>query len=446
MNRTPWTDASIRKIVLRAFAATAILATGPAAFCEEAITAVRFWSQGDVTRIAIEATGQFEFHFDRLTNPERIFFDLPATHPKLSNKYVNVIPVGDRLVRQIRVAETQKGVTRIVLDLETAVVMSTSKLENPDRLMIELRTPGSTAPATAVEEPAPAPPPVRVVEQPAPLPPQPVRTFNPPPSRPVERVEPRKPVQPSIDPPAAETTSMPSSHSDPLSYVRTTVPGKRPSRTPAAPVVSEPAPPVVEPSVSASPDKVALPAKRSAREDSMIRALGLKVNRIVIDAGHGGHDVGSVGPEGSYEKDLTLDIAKRVGALIEQNMGSEVIYTRPDDTFIPLERRTAIANNSKGDLFLSIHANSSTIRTAAGVETYYLNFTTSKTALEVAARENASSEKSVFELQDLLHKIALKEKVDESREFATRIQNSLNGVTLKGVAHQQNRGVRRRLS
>jgi N-acetylmuramoyl-L-alanine amidase len=103
----------------------------------------------------------------------------------------------------------------------------------------------------------------------------------------------------------------------------------------------------------------------------------------------------------------------------------------------------AIANNNRGDLFLSIHANSSTLHTAAGVETYYLNFTTSKTALEVAARENASSEKTIFELQDLLHKIALKDKVDESREFASRIQNSLNGMAAKGVARQRDRGIRK---
>jgi N-acetylmuramoyl-L-alanine amidase len=175
----------------------------------------------------------------------------------------------------------------------------------------------------------------------------------------------------------------------------------------------------------------------------MIRALGLKVNRIVIDAGHGGHDTGSIGPGGLYEKDLVLDVARRVGALIEQNLGSEVVYTRPDDTFIPLERRTAIANNSHGDLFLSIHANSSTLPTAAGVETYYLNFTTSKTALEVAARENATSEKTVFELQDLLHKIALKDKVDESREFASRIQNSMNTMASKSAARQRDRGIRK---
>lgn len=175
----------------------------------------------------------------------------------------------------------------------------------------------------------------------------------------------------------------------------------------------------------------------------MIRVLGLKVGRIVLDPGHGGHDNGTTGPEGLHEKDLVLDIAKRLGALIEERMNSEVIYTRTDDTFVPLEERTEIANKAKADLFLSIHANSSPLRSANGVETYYLNFTTSRAALDLAARENAGSQKSVFELQDLLEKIALKDKVDESREFASRIQSALYASSAKTDVRARDRGVRK---
>jgi len=163
----------------------------------------------------------------------------------------------------------------------------------------------------------------------------------------------------------------------------------------------------------------------------------------VIDPGHGGHDVGTRGPSSLYEKDVVLDVAKRLGALLETRLESEVIYTRSDDTYVPLEERTRIANDRKADLFLSIHANSSPYRTAAGVETYYLNFTTSKAALDVAARENASSERSVFDLRDILQKIALKDKIDESREFATRLQNSLFGVSSKGNPGAKNRGIKK---
>ncbi len=175
----------------------------------------------------------------------------------------------------------------------------------------------------------------------------------------------------------------------------------------------------------------------------MIRVLGLKIGRIVLDPGHGGHDTGTIGPKGLREKDLVLDIAQRLGALLQDRLGAEVIYTRSDDTFIPLERRTEIANEAKADLFLSIHANSSPIRSIAGVETYYLNFTTSRTALEVAARENAGSQKTVYELQDLLEKIALKDKVEESREFATRVQNALFAMSSKTDSRARDRGIKK---
>jgi N-acetylmuramoyl-L-alanine amidase len=125
------------------------------------------------------------------------------------------------------------------------------------------------------------------------------------------------------------------------------------------------------------------------------------------------------------EKDLVLDVARRLGRLLQARLGAEVIYTRDDDSFVPLETRTAIANQQQADLFISIHANSSADRRARGVETYYLNFTSSADALEVAARENAVSEKSIHELQDLVKKIALRDKIEESREFATNVQTSL---------------------
>ena len=168
----------------------------------------------------------------------------------------------------------------------------------------------------------------------------------------------------------------------------------------------------------------------------MARVLGLKIGRIVLDAGHGGHDTGTAGPGGLYEKDLVLDVTKRLGALIETRMGAEVVYTRSDDTFVGLENRTQIANEHKADLFLSIHANSSPVSVSSGVETYYLNFTSSKSAMEVAARENASSQKTVYELKDLLQKIALQDKIEESREFAARVQQGLYTASVR--RQQQN--------
>jgi N-acetylmuramoyl-L-alanine amidase len=175
----------------------------------------------------------------------------------------------------------------------------------------------------------------------------------------------------------------------------------------------------------------------------LTRALGLKIGKIVIDAGHGWHDTGTIGPNGLLEKDVVLDVSKRLGRLLESRLGAEVIYTRQDDTFIPLETRTAIANRERADLFISIHANSSRDSDARGVETYYLNFTSSPEALEVAARENAVSEKSIHELQDLVKKIALKDKIDESREFAGDVQQSLYGGLALENAGIRNRGIKK---
>jgi len=168
------------------------------------------------------------------------------------------------------------------------------------------------------------------------------------------------------------------------------------------------------------------------------------VNRMVIDPGHGRHDTGTIGPTGLMEKDLCLDVSLRLGKLIQQRLpAAEVVFTREDDTFIPLERRTEIANDAKADLFVSVHANSSQDRSARGIETYYLNLTGSSDAMEVASRENALSENSVHNLQDIVKKIARNEKIEESRDLATIIQDSLSKRMDNINRGERNRGVRK---
>jgi N-acetylmuramoyl-L-alanine amidase len=171
--------------------------------------------------------------------------------------------------------------------------------------------------------------------------------------------------------------------------------------------------------------------------------LGLKIGRIVIDPGHGGHDTGTIGPHGLREKDLVLDVGLRLKALLERKADADVVMTRHDDTFIPLEERTAIANQKAADLFISIHANASRDSSARGIETYYLNFTSDPHALEVAARENASSTESVHELQGLVKKIVLTEKITESRDLAADVQRSVYTTLMKAGAREDNRGVKR---
>jgi len=438
-----------------AFALMAWLAIMPAEELPEQthhVTGVRFWTLGDVTRIAIETDGDFRFRTNHLENPDRLFFDLIGTKPTMSEqKGTTTIPVMDHLVRQIRVAENQHNVTRVVLDMASDAEISTSRLDNPDRLIIELRSSigasaKSTAPKLPVDGeavvPKPDPPKIELTAAKTPLP---LRTFNPP--APTARAD-KYAMQPatlSQPPLIVESQSTSPSLAASITPRIMTLPPR-----PAPPVMAKPAATLASntlPAPSTFPTAASepgLPAKRNATGDrSMIRVLGLKVGRIVLDPGHGGHDTGTTGPEGLKEKDLVLDVAKRLGALIESRLGSEVIYTRTDDTFIPLERRTEIANEAKADLFLSIHANSSPLVSAAGVETYYLNFTTSKQALEVAARENSGSQKTVFELQDLLEKIALKDKVEESREFASRIQSAVFAVTAKSDSHARDRGIKK---
>ncbi|HEY6343724.1 MAG TPA: N-acetylmuramoyl-L-alanine amidase [Bryobacteraceae bacterium] len=400
---------------------------------------VRFWSLGDVTRVAIELSADFKYRQDRLPDPDRIFFDIPA-RPETTDRKILTIPVGDSLLKQIRVAETQPGMTRVVLDVEAhdpPVQFTASQLSSPSRLIVELRLKG-TPPRLEVprveEKKVSAEVPVQV---PAEVPAQvevksPPRRFIPPAAEAAIT-----PAPPLLAPPA--TPAAPAPARGPLTavplasvIVRPNLPG------PPGTIVAD-----VKPKVSVPADSQALPAKRNANgEESLTRVLGLKLGRVVIDPGHGGHDEGTRGPTGLSEKEVVLDIAKRLGVLLEQRLGTEVVYTREDDTFIALEERTRIANEHKADLFLSIHANSSPVRSVSGVESYYLNFTTSRTALEVAARENANAQSSIFDLQQVLQKIAVKDKIDESREFAGRIQTALFAASAKGNAAVKNRGIK----
>jgi N-acetylmuramoyl-L-alanine amidase len=198
---------------------------------------------------------------------------------------------------------------------------------------------------------------------------------------------------------------------------------------------------VASAAVSAAPAQAALPTADG--ETSLMRTLGLKIGRIVIDAGHGGHDSGTLGVGGIEEKDVVLDVALRLGKLLHDRLGAEIVYTRADDTFIPLETRTAIANKAQADLFISVHANSSPDESARGVEVYYLNFTSDPEAMRVASRENAVSTQSVHELSDLVKKIALKDKIEESKELASDVDASLYAGLRKGNEGLKDRGVKK---
>ena len=366
------------------------------------VTTVRHWSLAQVTRVAVEISGEFQFRTDRLHNPERVYFDILNSRPRIESRKVYSEALEDRLVKRIRLAETVPGVTRVVLDLADGVEVSSSQLANPYRLAIEVRSAAAPSPA--------------------------------------------KPELPTAGKPAAAPATSEQATTEPSRFPAfagwqakaPTAQGDAPANPPAETAVKaesgSPAP--------ASPEAVKAAKRTSSGERSLVRALGLKLSRVVIDPGHGGHDQGTEGPHGMLEKDLVLDVSKRLGALIEERLGAEVIYTRSDDTFIPLEGRTALANEKKADLFLSVHANSSSIPHIAGVETYYLSVSGSKDALDVASRENAASQQSIFELTDLIQKIARHDKAQESKEFAGRIQAALYAFSERNVPGSKNRGVK----
>lgn len=378
------------------------------------LRSIRTWSSAEATRVVVELSRETKWKYGRLSNPERLFIDFPDTLARLGPKPTYAAEVGDSRARRVRAAMKDPRTTRLVLDLAGDVEFELSHLTNPERLVIELRTRGAkaapAASATAAPHPA-APPPAgaaggnAVAATPKPLAKE---------SRNRETAAPvastGQPVTPDARPTGGKAPEA--------------APAATPPRSPAAPA---PAKTGAAEQTANSSEGVALQPARPMRsgERSMTRALGLRIGKVVLDPGHGGHDEGTRGPTGLLEKELVLDVAQRLGALIEERLGSEVVYTRKTDEFVGLEERTAIANEQRADLLLSIHANSSPVKRVSGAEVFFLNFTNSKEALDLAARENAGHNKSIFELRELLQKIALSDKLDESREFARFVQREL---------------------
>jgi N-acetylmuramoyl-L-alanine amidase len=175
---------------------------------------------------------------------------------------------------------------------------------------------------------------------------------------------------------------------------------------------------------------------------TLARQLGLTVRRIVIDPGHGGEATGCYLGEGIQEKDIVLDLAKRLAAKIEKEIGCEVLLTRDKDVFLPLDERTAFANVNKADLFISLHVNAHKESSVYGIETYFLNMATDESAVMVAARENATSRKNISDLQSILHDLMLNTKISESSKFAYKVQNAIMRNVEKNYMDNKSLGVK----
>ena len=420
------------------------------------VTGIRHWSTPDYTRVAIDLEQEVKYEAGRVSNPDRIFFDLHDT--KLASTLAGkTFDVSDSFLRRVRVAQFQKGMVRVVLEVDAVSDYSVFLLPNPYRLIIDIHGRKPNTPRTMVaraqqEEEKRGPSPESAAqpaasqeaarEAPAPSSPATAEAAHEPlpatphgaPDKPGAEYGPRMAdgrffthaSQPVAENAGANADKHATQSANPSAVPRAeaetphSIVPSEPASAPAAPAPAAPAPaagsaalpasapaalPVtasVKPVSGAAPEstksevanleglelkatdkpttkptvevvaprdsiKSTLPTgKKNQRESefrqaqptadgqrSLIRALGLKVGRIVIDPGHGGHDTGTIGPGGLLEKDLVLDVSLRLGRLLQGKMGAEVVYTRDDDTFIPLETRTAIANQQQADLFIS---------------------------------------------------------------------------------------------
>lgn len=299
---------SVNTGLLKYFATLALLLLATSSIASEKIDVkgIRYWSSPDYTRVVVDLSGSVEFSTNRISDPDRVYFDLKNSILKKEIK--TTFPVGDGMLKAVRAGQFDLHTVRIVLDVEKITDLNTFILDNPARLVIDVHGVG----------------------------------------------------------------------------------------------------------------KIAKPEQTIAKR------------RIVIDPGHGGHDPGAIGPSGLHEKDVVLDIALRLKKILLSDPLNEIILTRETDRFIPLEERTAIANNKNADLFVSIHSNANPVRRVKGIETYLLNWTNDEEAMRVAARENKISLKKMKEMHRQMDVLGMikndllrQNKREESLKLAHFIQRSM---------------------
>jgi N-acetylmuramoyl-L-alanine amidase len=221
-----------------------------------------------------------------------------------------------------------------------------------------------------------------------------------------------------VDHPPAAATTEPSRKRAVAGTATPTANAPRPSGQPDAGAILALAPP------TQVRERLRTMRKRGASDVTLAEQLGLKFRRVVIDPGHGGHDTGTIGADGTEEKDVALAISKKLRTVLTEQ-GLEVVLTRETDRFVRLEERARLANAARGDLFISVHCNSLPQRHIRGIETYTLNLASDRYAIRLAARENATSEKGMSDLQFLLADLATRANTEESARLATRVQSGL---------------------
>ncbi|MDT8335418.1 MAG: N-acetylmuramoyl-L-alanine amidase [Desulfurivibrionaceae bacterium] len=302
---------------------------------------LRYWSNDNYTRVVIETTTPVKYRENLLKksgdNPRRLYVDLENC--RIAPQLQAPIPINDGLLKRVRSGQHLPDTTRVVLDTQSLSDYKIFSLQDPFRIVIDLK------------------------------------------GQPKQAGDPGAPAQ-------------------------------------AAPLLASA-------KIAANDNESA----GSGYPPTLARQLGLGIKRIVLDPGHGGKDPGAVGKNGLLEKDIVLGIALQLAPKLEKKLGCEVILTRDRDVFVPLEERTAIANSKEADLFISIHVNASPNPKARGVETYILDLARNQNAMELAARENATSTSRISDLQNILLDLIQNSKKSESIKLAEYVQDNMaNGL------------------
>jgi N-acetylmuramoyl-L-alanine amidase len=344
------------------------------------VTGIRHWSSADSSTVVIEVQDQIQYEAHRLRNPERIYFDLHDT--TLAPGFLSqTIEVNDARVERVRVAKPMAGVTRVVLETNGASDFSVSFEANPYRLVVEVRKLG-IRPRFRTK----------------------IDLFGPANARPLDQtVTKQAPAGPT------DQVALNPLNQIPRSPLAASGMGEKRSATHSKSLAFGPTPTPLYPSRL----------------------------RVVLDAGHGGWDLGTVGRNGLLEKDLVLDIVERLGRLVESRLGAEVVFTRKDDSYLALEKRAEIANLSRANFFVSVHANYSDYPSARGVETYYSNTYSSVRARTEDADEAAAGVQTINWTN-----VDIREKVHESRRIAASVQRALYRMLATDNPELRNRGVK----
>ncbi len=328
------------------------------------ILPVNYWSSADYTRVVIRTTAPVHYSTSLLEKdgdqPRRLYIDFSQSYipPELRSP----IPIEDGLLQQVRTGQFNDSTVRVVLDIESISDYKVFSLNDPFRVVVDVRG--------------------------------------------IKKVKP-KPT--ATTPPVAE-------HSKKTPAIRATKPAAHPFIT-------------LKDSKKRKPTRKQQHNASVKGRLSLAQQLGLGIRKIVLDPGHGGKDPGAMA-FGSKEKDIVLKVTKKLENILRQEYHYEVELTRDTDIFLPLEERTAIANTSGADLFVSIHVNAHPNKSARGVETFYLNLATNAEAMRVAARENATSTHNISDMQDILTDLMQNSKILESSRLAEFVQaNMISGLT-----------------